>query len=635
MNSLCCVFGKVFYIMIEEKKKALEKVRSDINKAYGEGSIFYLGSDERSYVKRLSSGSISLDVILGGGYPVGRIIEIFGHESSGKTTLALTAIAHAQRKGGIAAYIDVEQALDIKYASDLGVDINSLVVSQPDSGEDALQIAEVLLRSGAVDILVVDSVSALVPTAELEGDMGDSHVGRQARLMGQALRKLTPLAKKTESTVIFINQLREKVGVMFGNNEVTSGGRSLKFFSSVRLDVRRINVIKQGDKFLGNRVRVRAVKNKVAPPLRQIEFDIMFGEGISRSGDLLDLAVELNIILKAGSWYAYNDMKLGQGRDKVKLYLESNQELMDEIEAKIREYYELQDKESCKEELSKDFSTKKTIKNNSKSISVIKESDRDHELGITKDNITKEINDKTEEVVNSQINDEEVEFESEDEVSIKGSSSIINFNDNDEKDSVKECMYNKDLIMNKSVIDKEDLVELDVHDEEDESNVSQSDLKVSKKLNIDEGDIEFLNEEHTLGDEAMDSEAETVLDNISYIKIIEEESEVLDNDVVGLEDIDEDKERLKEDVSFEIVEEVISEYDVKEDLSTDEIKESSVVDDIQEDENDEILSESIVEDMESGDIKEASTSEENDEKNQTKNFNQLNVFDFIMSVKYH
>lgn len=621
--------------MIEEKKKALEKVRSDINKAYGEGSIFYLGSDERSYVKRLSSGSISLDVILGGGYPVGRIIEIFGHESSGKTTLALTAIAHAQRKGGIAAYIDVEQALDIKYASDLGVDINSLVVSQPDSGEDALQIAEVLLRSGAVDILVVDSVSALVPTAELEGDMGDSHVGRQARLMGQALRKLTPLAKKTESTVIFINQLREKVGVMFGNNEVTSGGRSLKFFSSVRLDVRRINVIKQGDKFLGNRVRVRAVKNKVAPPLRQIEFDIMFGEGISRSGDLLDLAVELNIILKAGSWYAYNDMKLGQGRDKVKLYLESNQELMDEIEAKIREYYELQDKESCKEELSKDFSTKKTIKNNSKSISVIKESDRDHELGITKDNITKEINDKTEEVVNSQINDEEVEFESEDEVSIKGSSSIINFNDNDEKDSVKECMYNKDLIMNKSVIDKEDLVELDVHDEEDESNVSQSDLKVSKKLNIDEGDIEFLNEEHTLGDEAMDSEAETVLDNISYIKIIEEESEVLDNDVVGVEDIDEDKERLKEDVSFEIVEEVISEYDVKEDLSTDEIKESSVVDDIQEDENDEILSESIVEDMESGDIKEASTSEENDEKNQTKNFNQLNVFDFIMSVKYH
>lgn len=621
--------------MIEEKKKALEKVRSDINKAYGEGSIFYLGSDERSYVKRLSSGSISLDVILGGGYPVGRIIEIFGHESSGKTTLALTAIAHAQRKGGIAAYIDVEQALDIKYASDLGVDINSLVVSQPDSGEDALQIAEVLLRSGAVDILVVDSVSALVPTAELEGDMGDSHVGRQARLMGQALRKLTPLAKKTESTVIFINQLREKVGVMFGNNEVTSGGRSLKFFSSVRLDVRRINVIKQGDKFLGNRVRVRAVKNKVAPPLRQIEFDIMFGEGISRSGDLLDLAVELNIILKAGSWYAYNDMKLGQGRDKVKLYLESNQELMDEIEAKIREYYELQDKESCKEELSKDFSTKKTIKNNSKSISVIKESDRDHELGITKDNITKEINDKTEEVVNSQINDEEVEFESEDEVSIKVSSSIINFNDNDEKDSVKECMYNKDLIMNKSVIDKEDLVELDVHDEEDESNVSQSDLKVSKKLNIDEGDIELLNEEHTLGDEAMDSEAETVLDNISYIKIIEEESEVLDNDVVGLEDIDEDKERLKEDISFEIVEEVISEYDVKEDLSTDEIKESSVVDDIQEDENDEILSESIVEDMESGDIKEASTSEENDEKNQTKNFNQLNVFDFIMSGKYH
>lgn len=621
--------------MIEEKKKALEKVRSDINKAYGEGSIFYLGSDERSYVKRLSSGSISLDVILGGGYPVGRIIEIFGHESSGKTTLALTAIAHAQRKGGIAAYIDVEQALDIKYASDLGVDINSLVVSQPDSGEDALQIAEVLLRSGAVDILVVDSVSALVPTAELEGDMGDSHVGRQARLMGQALRKLTPLAKKTESTVIFINQLREKVGVMFGNNEVTSGGRSLKFFSSVRLDVRRINVIKQGDKFLGNRVRVRAVKNKVAPPLRQIEFDIMFGEGISRSGDLLDLAVELNIILKAGSWYAYNDMKLGQGRDKVKLYLESNQELMDEIEAKIREYYELQDKESCKEELSKDFSTKKTIKNNSKSISVIKESDRDHELGITKDNITKEINDKTEEVVNSQINDEEVEFESEDEVSIKGSSSIINFNDNDERDSMKECMYNKDLTMNKSVIDKEEVVELDVHDEEDESNVSQSDLKVSKKLNIDEGDIEFLNEEHTLGDEAMDSEAETVLDNISYIKIIEEESEVLDNDVVGLEDIDEDKERLKEDVSFEIVEEVISEYDVKEDLSTDEIKESSVVDDIQEDENDEILSESIVEDMESGDIKEASTSEENDEKNQTKNFNQLNVFDFIMSGKYH
>lgn len=306
--------------MMEEKKQVIETVRLRLKKEYGEDCLFYLGSDQRSYIKRLPSGSISLDMALGGGYPIGMVIEMFGHESSGKTTLALTAVAEAQRKGGIAAYIDVEQALDVRYAKNLGVDVDNLVISQPDSGEDALQIAEVLLRSGAIDILVVDSVSALLPRKELEGDIGDSNVGLQARLMGQALRKLTPLAKKVDCTLIFINQLREKVGVMFGNNEVTPGGRALKFFSSVRLDVRRVGTIKEGDKFIGNRVRVKTAKNKVAPPLKQVEFDIMYGGGISRAGDVLDMAIEKSIVLKSGSWYSYNDIKLGQGRESKTIF---------------------------------------------------------------------------------------------------------------------------------------------------------------------------------------------------------------------------------------------------------------------------------------------------------------------------
>lgn len=391
--------------MMEEKRKAIETVRLALKKEYGEDCLFYLGSNQRSYVKRLSSGSISLDIALGGGYPIGRVIEIFGHESSGKTTLALTAVAQAQEKGGIAAYIDVEQALDVKYASNLGVDVENLVISQPDCGEDALQIAEVLLRSGAIDILVVDSVSALVTHAELEGDMGDSHVGRQARLMGQALRKLTPLAQKVGCTLIFINQLREKVGIMFGNNEVTSGGRALKFFSSVRLDVRRVGTIKEGDKFIGNRVRVKTAKNKVAPPLRQVEFDVMYGEGISRVGDLLDLAVELNIVLKSGSWYSYNDMKLGQGRDRVKLYLESNEELLDEIEDKIRVISEIKENDSNIEVLSSEVVDNKTAKAEYEHTSVINKSDNTNELDITRNDSMEQISEKLNESIGTSIED--------------------------------------------------------------------------------------------------------------------------------------------------------------------------------------------------------------------------------------
>ena len=325
-----------------EKKKALEMAMSQIEKQFGKGSVMKLGEYKAMEVEAIPTGALSLDIALGiGGVPRGRIIEVFGPESSGKTTLALHIVAEAQKMGGEAAFIDAEHALDPVYAKKLGVDIDNLIVSQPDTGEQALEITEALIRSGAIDIIVVDSVAALVPKAEIEGEMGDSHVGLQARLMSQALRKLTGSIKKSNCVAIFINQLREKVGIMFGNPETTTGGRALKFYSSVRLDVRRIDSIKQGDKVLGNRTRVKVVKNKVAPPFKQAEFDIMYGEGISKIGDLLDIAADIDIVKKSGSWYAYNDIKLGQGRENVKKFLADNMDLTDEINAKVREHYNL------------------------------------------------------------------------------------------------------------------------------------------------------------------------------------------------------------------------------------------------------------------------------------------------------
>lgn len=325
-----------------ERKKALEMAMSQIEKQFGKGSVMKLGEFKAMEVEAIPTGALSLDIALGiGGVPRGRIIEIYGPESSGKTTLALHIIAEAQKMNGEAAFIDAEHALDPVYAKHLGVDIDNLLVSQPDTGEQALEITEALIRSGAIDIIVVDSVAALVPKAEIEGEMGDSHVGLQARLMSQALRKLTGSIKKSNCVAIFINQLREKVGIMFGNPETTTGGRALKFYSSVRLDVRRIDSIKQGDKVLGNRTRVKVVKNKVAPPFKQAEFDIMYGEGISKIGDLLDIAADIDIVKKSGSWYAYNDIKLGQGRENVKKFLADNMDLTDEINAKVREHYNL------------------------------------------------------------------------------------------------------------------------------------------------------------------------------------------------------------------------------------------------------------------------------------------------------
>lgn len=328
--------------MNDNKKKALDMALSQIEKEFGKGSIMILGENTKMNIEAISTGSIGLDIAIGiGGLPKGRVVEIYGPESSGKTTVALHTVAEAQRAGGIAAFVDAEHAIDPVYAKALGVDIDNLIVSQPDTGEQALEITEALIRSGAVDIIVIDSVAALVPKAEIEGEMGDAHVGLQARLMSQALRKLTGAIKKSNTVTIFINQLREKVGIMFGNPETTSGGRALKFYSSVRLDVRKCDTIKQGDNILGNRTRVKVVKNKVAPPFKKCEFDIMYGEGISKIGDILDVAVDIDIVKKSGSWYNYNDVKLGQGRENVKKFLAENNELVEEIDHKVRVHYGL------------------------------------------------------------------------------------------------------------------------------------------------------------------------------------------------------------------------------------------------------------------------------------------------------
>ncbi|SEA59706.1 recombination protein RecA [Pseudobutyrivibrio sp. ACV-2] len=324
----------------EDKLKALDAAISQIEKQYGKGSVMKLGEGANIQVETVPTGSISLDIALGqGGFPKGRIIEIYGPESSGKTTLALHAVAEVQKAGGIAGFIDAEHALDPKYAKAIGVNIDDLYISQPDNGEQALEITETMVRSGAMDIIVVDSVAALVPKAEIDGDMGDSHVGLHARLMSQAMRKLTGIVAKTNCVVIFINQLREKVGVMFGNPETTTGGRALKFYASVRIDVRRIEALKQNGEVIGNRTRAKIVKNKVAPPFREAEFDIMFGEGISREGDILDVATNLDIVQKSGAWYAYLGEKIGQGRENAKNYLKQNPEVCEEIASAIRDHY--------------------------------------------------------------------------------------------------------------------------------------------------------------------------------------------------------------------------------------------------------------------------------------------------------
>jgi recombination protein RecA len=323
--------------VVDEKMKVLKLALDKIEKDYGKGSIMLLGDKQQVAIDVISTGSLGLDVALGvGGFPRGRVIEIYGPESSGKTTIAIHTIAEAQKKGGICAIIDAEHAFDANYARKLGVDVDNLIISQPDYGEQALEIADRLISSGAVDVVVIDSVAALVPKGELEGEMGESKMGLQARLMSQALRKLTATINRTNTICIFINQLREKIGVMFGNPETTTGGNALKFYASVRLDIRRISQIKDGDTASGNRTRVKVVKNKVAPPFRQVEFDIMFGEGISKVGEVIDMGVDLGILNKSGSWFSYNDSKIGQGRDAVKQFLADNPEVMDEIEGRIR-----------------------------------------------------------------------------------------------------------------------------------------------------------------------------------------------------------------------------------------------------------------------------------------------------------
>ena len=332
----------------QEKLKALDVALTQIEKAYGKGAVMKLGdSGANMNIEVVPTGSLSLDIALGlGGLPKGRIIEIYGPESSGKTTVALHAVAEVQKRGGIAGFIDAEHALDPVYARNIGVDIDNLYISQPDNGEQALEITETMVRSGAIDIVIVDSVAALVPKAEIDGDMGDSHVGLQARLMSQALRKLTAAISRSNCIVIFINQLREKVGVMFGNPETTTGGRALKFYSSVRLDVRRVESLKLAGEVIGNHTRIKVVKNKIAPPFKEAEFDIMFGKGISKEGDVLDLAVNLNIIVKAGAWFSYNDAKIGQGRENAKIYLSQHPDIMAEVENKVRAHYNLPRKDA-------------------------------------------------------------------------------------------------------------------------------------------------------------------------------------------------------------------------------------------------------------------------------------------------
>ncbi len=333
----------------EEKLKALDAALVQIEKQYGKGAVMKLGDPSAQMnVETIPTGSLSLDIALGlGGIPKGRIVEIYGPESSGKTTVTLHMVAEVQKRGGIAGFIDAEHALDPVYAKNIGVDVDNLYISQPDSGEQALEITETMVRSGAIDIIIVDSVAALVPKAEIEGDMGDSHVGLQARLMSQALRKLTAVISKSNCTVVFINQLREKVGIMFGNPETTTGGRALKFYSSVRLDVRRIESLKQSGEVVGNRTRVKVVKNKIAPPFKEAEFDIMFGEGISKVGDILDLAAETGTVNKSGAWYAYEGNKIGQGRENAKQYLKDNPAICDEVEQKVRVHYGLVEEEQA------------------------------------------------------------------------------------------------------------------------------------------------------------------------------------------------------------------------------------------------------------------------------------------------
>ena len=335
-----------------DKKKALEAAIAQIEKDFGKGSVMKLGAGlEKMNVEVIPTGCLSIDLALGlGGIPRGRIIEVYGPESSGKTTVALHMVAEVQKSGGIAGFIDAEHALDPVYAKAIGVDIDELYISQPDSGEQALEITETMVRSGAMDIVIVDSVAALVPKAEIDGDMGDSHVGLQARLMSQALRKLTSVISKTNCIVVFINQLREKIGVMFGNPETTTGGRALKFYASIRMDVRKADAIKQGGDVVGNRTKIKVVKNKVAPPFKEAQFDIMFGKGISRTGDVLDIAVDDNIVVKSGAWFSYNGEKIGQGRENVKLYLENNPNVFKEIEEKVREVHAKRESETNLEE---------------------------------------------------------------------------------------------------------------------------------------------------------------------------------------------------------------------------------------------------------------------------------------------
>ena len=348
----------------EEKLTALDAAIGQIERQFGKGAVMKLGDPSvQMNVETIPTGSLSLDIALGlGGIPKGRIVEIYGPESSGKTTVTLHMVAEVQKRGGIAGFIDAEHALDPVYARNIGVDVDNLYISQPDNGEQALEITETMVRSGAIDIVIVDSVAALVPKAEIDGDMGDSHVGLQARLMSQALRKLTGVISKSNCTVVFINQLREKVGIMFGNPETTTGGRALKFYSSVRLDVRRIEALKQGGEVIGNRTRVKVVKNKIAPPFKEAEFDIMFGEGISSVGDILDLAAENGIVNKSGAWYAYNGNKIGQGRENAKQYLKDNPEICNEVEQKVRELFNLEVPQSAEKSVKEKASGEKTGK---------------------------------------------------------------------------------------------------------------------------------------------------------------------------------------------------------------------------------------------------------------------------------